>query len=265
MVVNYLPAIIFIAFIAVVAILVYSMRLRDKRAAPLRRIFAEGRTIHAVAPDTPVIECVRRMTAAKVGALVVTEGERLVGIFTERDALNKVLAAALDPATTKVSEVMTVPVVTVTPDATFPGIQVWQRATKTEVMESRPLVNPLGRRIRLFGRPWDGHTYKQGLSYRPQSGVADILDLALWLLWREHDPELVQVLAQVHDAVLGQFPTEKREAALLAIQEAMTIPVEILGADGKWRTMVIPVEIAIGQNWGKRSENNPKGLEEVKS
>ena len=118
MVVNYLPGLIFIAFIAVVAVLVYSMRLRDRRAAPLHRIFAEGRAIHAVGPDTPVIECVRRMKAEKVGALVVTEGERLVGIFTERDALNKVLAAALDPATTKVCEVMTRDPCTVTPTTT---------------------------------------------------------------------------------------------------------------------------------------------------
>lgn len=145
----------------------------------------------------------------------------------------------------------------------FPGIQVWQRATRVEVSEQRPLVNPLGRRIRLFGRPWDGHTYKQGLSYRPQSGVADVLNLALWRLWREHDPHLVQVLAQIHDAILGQFPTDRRDEAIAAIVEAMTIPVEVLGADGKWRTMTIPVEIAIGQNWGKRGEDNPDGLEEV--
>ena len=47
------------------------------------------------------------MTAEKIGALIVMDGERLVGIFTERDALNKVLAAGLDPVNTKVSEVMT--------------------------------------------------------------------------------------------------------------------------------------------------------------
>lgn len=107
LVVNYLPALAFVAFVAVVAILVYSMRLRDKRSAPLQRIFAEGRAVHAVGPDTPVMECARKMTAEKVGALVVTDGERLTGIFTERDALNKVLAAGRDPARTRVCEVMT--------------------------------------------------------------------------------------------------------------------------------------------------------------
>jgi CBS domain-containing protein len=47
------------------------------------------------------------MTAGKIGALIVLDGERLTGIFTERDALNKVLAGGLDPGNTKVSEVMT--------------------------------------------------------------------------------------------------------------------------------------------------------------
>ncbi|MGB8578682.1 MAG: CBS domain-containing protein, partial [Pseudolabrys sp.] len=63
--------------------------------------------IHSVGPDTPVTECVRLMTASKIGALIVMDGKRLIGIFTERDALNKVLAGGLDPGKTKVSEVMT--------------------------------------------------------------------------------------------------------------------------------------------------------------
>ena len=97
----------FIVFVIVVIIGVYFMRSRDKRQAALNRIFEEGEAIHSVGPDTPVTECVRLMTAEKIGALVVMDGERLKGIFTERDALNKVLAAGLDPGSTKVSEVMT--------------------------------------------------------------------------------------------------------------------------------------------------------------
>ena len=97
----------FIVFVIVVIIGVYFMRSRDKRQAPLNRIFEEDEAIHSVGPDTPVTECVRLMTARKVGALIVMHGERLIGIFTERDALNRVLAGGLDPGNTKVSEVMT--------------------------------------------------------------------------------------------------------------------------------------------------------------
>jgi CBS domain-containing protein len=97
----------FIVFVIVVIVGVYFMRSRDKRQAPLNRIFEEDEAIHSVGPDTAVTECVRLMTAEKIGAVVVMDGERLKGIFTERDALNKVLAAGLDPGSTKVSEVMT--------------------------------------------------------------------------------------------------------------------------------------------------------------
>lgn len=94
-------------FVIVVAFYAYFMRLRDKRRAPVGRLFGAREAIHSVGPDTLVTECVHKMTTEKIGALIVMDGERLVGIFTERDALNKVLGAGLDPVSTKISEVMT--------------------------------------------------------------------------------------------------------------------------------------------------------------
>ncbi len=94
-------------FVIVVAFYAYFMRLRDKRRAPVGRLFGEREAIHSVGPDSSVAECVRTMTAKRIGALIVVEGERLIGIFTERDALNRVLAAGLDPVSTRISEVMT--------------------------------------------------------------------------------------------------------------------------------------------------------------
>jgi CBS domain-containing protein len=96
-----------VLFVLAVIVLVYFTRMRDKRATPVEGLFEEREAIHSVAPATSVTECVRKMTAEKIGALVVMDGERLVGIFTERDALNKVLAAGREPATTNVSDVMT--------------------------------------------------------------------------------------------------------------------------------------------------------------
>jgi CBS domain-containing protein len=98
---------VLIAFVIIVIAGVYFMRSQDKRQTPMNKIFDEGEAIHSVGPDTPVTECVRLMTASKIGALIVMDGKRLIGIFTERDALNKVLAGGLDPGKTKVSEVMT--------------------------------------------------------------------------------------------------------------------------------------------------------------
>ena len=98
---------VLIAFVIVVIAGVYFMRSRDKRQTPLNEIFKGSRTIYSVGPNASITECVRLMTASKIGALMVMDDGRLIGIFTERDALNKVLAANLDPRNTKVSEVMT--------------------------------------------------------------------------------------------------------------------------------------------------------------
>ena len=96
-----------VLFVVVVFVLVYFMKQRDNHKIPVGRLFEEGESVHSVGPNALITECVRKMTAEKIGALVVIDGERLVGIFTERDALNKVLATGLEPSSTKVSDVMT--------------------------------------------------------------------------------------------------------------------------------------------------------------
>jgi len=108
----------FFLFVIIVMVLVYFVRLRDKRRTPMKRVFEERDEIHSVGPDTSVTECVRIMNTEKIGAILVMEGEKLLGIFTERDALGKVLAASVDPARTKVSQVMTKDPYCITPMTT---------------------------------------------------------------------------------------------------------------------------------------------------
>lgn len=66
-----------------------------------------------VAPDVPVAAAVRVMVESKVGALLVTEGGRLLGVLSERDLMRRVVFDGKDPATTPVREAMTSPVRTV--------------------------------------------------------------------------------------------------------------------------------------------------------
>jgi CBS domain-containing protein len=62
----------------------------------------------ALPPSTTVKEACRCMRERRVGAILVTEGDRrLVGIFTGRDAVHRVLAEGKSPARTKLAEVMT--------------------------------------------------------------------------------------------------------------------------------------------------------------
>ncbi|NTV10334.1 MAG: CBS domain-containing protein [Zoogloea sp.] len=64
--------------------------------------------IFTASPDTSVREATRRMAAASIGSmLVVDDSGRLTGIFTERDALIRVLAAGIDPDSTPLAAVMT--------------------------------------------------------------------------------------------------------------------------------------------------------------
>lgn len=75
---------------------------------PIARVLeSKGSRVETVAPDTTVLAAVRQMNECKIGALLVTERGRPIGIFTERDVLVRVVAAGLDPDTTPVKEVMT--------------------------------------------------------------------------------------------------------------------------------------------------------------
>ena len=72
--------------------------------------------ILALPPGTSVQEAARAMADRNVGSVMVVEDGKLVGIFTERDALVCVLAPGLDPVVTKLSVVMVRNVLTVSPD-----------------------------------------------------------------------------------------------------------------------------------------------------
>ena len=64
--------------------------------------------------DESALDAARRMRDRQVGTVVVVDGERPVGILTDRDLTVRILAAGLDPNKTRVSEVMTPSPTTVT-------------------------------------------------------------------------------------------------------------------------------------------------------
>ena len=70
-------------------------------------------------PETTVSKAAKLMAGRKVGAVLVVENGRLVGIFTERDAVFRVIARERDPKTTRLSEVMTPEPQVVDPDKSF--------------------------------------------------------------------------------------------------------------------------------------------------
>lgn len=85
----------------------------------LRSVVASKKPPVMIPADATVVEAARRMKEGNTGAAMVLEGTRLVGIFTERDALFRVLAAAKDPRETVVATVMTRDPLTIHPDKPF--------------------------------------------------------------------------------------------------------------------------------------------------
>jgi CBS domain-containing protein len=77
----------------------------DEGMKTIRSLLGARETI-TVARTAPVVEAARLMSSRHIGALPVLDADRLVGIFTERDVVRRVVALARDPQTTQVGEVM---------------------------------------------------------------------------------------------------------------------------------------------------------------
>jgi len=78
----------------------------------------KGAAVIAVPPGTTVLDAAQLMNDRGIGAVLVTDGATLAGIFTERDVMRRVVATRRDPATTTVSQVMTASLVTTSSTAT---------------------------------------------------------------------------------------------------------------------------------------------------
>lgn len=75
------------------------------------------RTIHYIQPDQTVLEAAGYMVECNVGAVPVLDGTRLVGVFSERDIMSKVVSKGRDPSTTRIAEVMSTRLRTLVPDS----------------------------------------------------------------------------------------------------------------------------------------------------
>jgi CBS domain-containing protein len=111
---------VLLIFALLVAVGIFFMRGKNGKNESLSSLLDEQTPkVHSVNPDVSVTECIRQMNELMIGAMLVMENESLLGIFTERDAITRVLGAGLDPANTKISEVMSKDPYCVTPSTTL--------------------------------------------------------------------------------------------------------------------------------------------------
>lgn len=147
------------------------------------------------------------------------------------------------------------------------GIDQWHRWVAQELQTTCQITTLLNRHRTFFGRPNDDTTLREAIAYEPQSCVGDLLNLGAWRIWKHGERHDVRLMAQLHDAVLVDYPDDPaREAEVLDFVKTMLrVPLTI--GD---RTFVIPSEAASGWNWGKYNDDpkrgalNPAGVKKFK-
>jgi CBS domain-containing protein len=106
----------------------------------------KGHQVFSVPPSVTISDAVAEMNRNRVGSVMVLDDSRLVGIFTERDVLRRVVGAGVDPKRTLVSAVMTSEVLTITPETTMEEttqIFTEKRCRHLPVIENGKLVGTI--------------------------------------------------------------------------------------------------------------------------
>jgi CBS domain-containing protein len=148
------------------------MELRD----PIRSVLKhKGRTVWSVPPSISVYDAISMMSEKQVGALLVMEDAKLVGILSERDYARKVILKGRSSKDTLVGEIMTSAVTYVTPRATVDEcmkIMTASRVRHLPVVENEEVV-----------------------------GIVSIGDLVNWIISAQAD-----TIHQLHSYITGKYP-----------------------------------------------------------
>lgn len=139
----------------------------------------------------------------------------------------------------------------------FQCIKEVHNATRQEL----PVITTFfGRRRVFFGRPQDDDTLRKAVAFKGQSPTAEEINTGMVRLWRAN---ICQLLIQVHDSILVQYPEELEDEVVPQIKELLTIKVNL----ARGRPFSVPVEAKVGWNWADAEFNkdgsirdNPDGL-----
>ncbi len=79
----------------------------------------KNRDVYTVQRGQSVVDAVKFMVEKSIGAVAVLDEDRLVGIFSERDLMKRIVAKGLDPQKTRLEEVMTKNIIAAHPDESY--------------------------------------------------------------------------------------------------------------------------------------------------
>lgn len=139
----------------------------------------------------------------------------------------------------------------------FPAHERWQEHVAATLQECGYLVSLTGRKRHFGGIRTDPATIREAIAYDPQGSLADILNRGMLNVWRENK---VQLLMQIHDAILFQFPEDQEHELVPQVLEQLRWPIELEHG----REFVIPYDCKTGWNFGSWSNANPDGLKPYK-
>lgn len=137
----------------------------------------------------------------------------------------------------------------------------WHGWVRKKLLRDGWITTFMGRQRWFFGRRWENETLNAAIAYEPQSAIAHYINRGLLALWRAQLPS-VDILLQVHDALLIQYDAEREEEIIPQVQALMQLEVPLLYG----RSLIIPTEAQVGWNWGhatneKKEVVNPDGLQ----
>ncbi len=103
--------------------------------------------VHSIGLNATILEATQKMNDHRIGSLLVMEGERIVGILSERDILTRVVVEEKPPRALKVREAMTTDVVVVGPDT---SLEEASAVMRTRRVRHLPVCDADGRLLGLI-------------------------------------------------------------------------------------------------------------------
>jgi DNA polymerase-1 len=136
----------------------------------------------------------------------------------------------------------------------FPAHQRWHGWVRQQLQSTGVLTTLTGRRRYFFGRRDEDETFRQAVAYDPQGSLGDILNRGMLNVFRAND---CQLLMQIHDAILVQYPEAREDEVIPKVQAQLRQQIELRHG----RDLIMPFDVKVGFNWGNYdAKSNSAGL-----